>query len=632
MLRLTNISLRRGRKILIENATFQAHAGQRVGVIGPNGCGKSSLFAMLLGELEPDDGEFALDPKDEIAHVAQESPQGSSSAVAYVMDGDRELRDVRSAIVAGEAGKDRPDLHELYERMEAIDGYTAESRASRLLHGLGFAADEFQKPVKEFSGGWRMRLHLARALMCRSDILLLDEPTNHLDLPAILWLERWLKRYEGILLIVSHDRDFLDQVCTRIAHIENRQINLFTGNYSQFEAQRAEQLAQQQTMYARQQKDIKHIQSFVDRFRYKASKARQAQSRLKMLERMQKIAPAHVDSPFRFHFIEAKKQPQHLLGLTDASVGYGEDVILDKINLNLSAGDRIGLLGVNGAGKSTLVKALSTGSTMLSGERVLSKDTKIGYFAQHQLELLRPDDTPIDHLRDYAPGDREQEHRNYLGSFGFSGERIFEPVGPFSGGEKARLVLALMIRQGPNLLLLDEPTNHLDLEMRQALSVALIEYTGALVVISHDRHLLRSVCDELLIVHDGIVDRFTQSLDDYPAWLKEHEEISELAFAMRQDKVAKPINKKQQRQKQAQRRQRLKPLYDKIKEVEKNLVISRAKLSEYDERPADETIYTDADRKDEVTQLVQDQAATKSEIDALEWDWLKANEKLEQAT
>ncbi len=632
MLRLTNISLRRGRKILIENATFQAHAGQRMGVIGANGCGKSSLFAMLLGELEPDDGVLALDPKDEIAHVAQESPHGSSSAVAYVMDGDRELRDVQSAIVAGEAGEDRPDLHVLYERMEAIDGYTAESRASRLLHGLGFAADEFQKPVKEFSGGWRMRLHLARALMCRSDILLLDEPTNHLDLPAILWLERWLKRYEGILLIVSHDRDFLDQVCTRIAHIENKQINLFTGNYSQFEAQRAEQLAQQQAMYARQQKDIKHIQGFVDRFRYKASKARQAQSRLKMLERMQKIAPAHVDSPFRFHFIEAKKQPQHLLGLTDASVGYGEDVILDKINLNLSAGDRIGLLGVNGAGKSTLVKALSTGSTMLSGERVLSKDTKIGYFAQHQLELLRPGDTPIDHLRDYAPGDREQEHRNYLGSFGFSGERIFEPVGPFSGGEKARLVLALMIRQGPNLLLLDEPTNHLDLEMRQALSVALIEYTGALVVISHDRHLLRSVCDELLIVHNGIVDRFTQSLDDYPAWLKEQEEKSELVIAMRQDKAAKPINKKQQRQKQAQRRQRLKPLYDKIKEVEKNLVISRSKLFEYDQRLADETIYTDADRKDEVTQLVQDQAAAKSEIDALEWDWLEANEKLEQAT
>ncbi|MDH3778400.1 MAG: ATP-binding cassette domain-containing protein, partial [Gammaproteobacteria bacterium] len=381
MLALTNISLRRGRKVLIENASFQIHAGQRMGVIGANGCGKSSLFAMLLGELEPDDGELALDPKDEIAHVAQESPHGSGSAVDYVMDGDHELRAVQAAVAEGEAAADQPDLHLLYERMEAIDGFTAESRASRLLHGLGFTDEEYAKPVKEFSGGWRMRLNLARALMCRSDILLLDEPTNHLDLPAILWLERWLKRYEGILLVVSHDRDFLDQVCTRIAHIENESINLFTGNYSQFEALRAEQLAQQQSMYVRQQKQIKHMQSYVDRFRYKASKARQAQSRIKMLERMEQIAPAHVDSPFRFHFIEPKKQPQHLLGLTDASVGYGDDVILDDINLHLSAGDRIGLLGVNGAGKSTLVKALSTGSTLLKGERLLSKDTKIGYFA-----------------------------------------------------------------------------------------------------------------------------------------------------------------------------------------------------------------------------------------------------------
>ena len=632
MLALTNIALRRGRKVLFESASFQIHAGQRMGVIGANGSGKSSLFAMLLRELEPDDGELTLDPKDVIAYVAQESPHGSGAAVDYVMDGDHELQTVQAAIAEGEADADKPDLHLLYERMEAIDGFTAESRASRLLHGLGFAADEYTKPVKEFSGGWRMRLKLARALMCRSDILLLDEPTNHLDLPAILWLERWLKRYEGILLVVSHDRDFLDQVCTRVAHIEHEKVNLFTGNYSQFEALRAEQLAQQQSMYALQQKQIKHIQNYVDRFRYKASKARQAQSRIKMLERMEKIAPAHVDSPFRFHFIEPQRQPQHLLGLSDATVGYGDDVILDNIELNLLAGDRIGLLGVNGAGKSTLVKALSTGSTLLKGERVLSKDTKIGYFAQYQLELLCPDRSPIDHLRDYAPDDREQDHRNYLGSFGFGGERIFEPVAPFSGGERARLVLALMIRQVPNLLLLDEPTNHLDLEMRQALSVALIEYTGALVVISHDRHLLRSVCDELLIVHDGIVDRFNRSLDDYPTWLREQEEKSEQSLAKSQDAPAKSANKKQQRQEQARRRRRLKPLYDKVQDVEKDLAALRIKLTELDARLVDESIYIDASRKDELSQLVQDQAEAKLAIESLERNWLEASEKLEQAT
>lgn len=631
MLALTNISLRRGRKVLIEGASFQIHAGQRMGVIGANGCGKSSMFAMLMGELEPDDGELVLDARDEIAHVAQESPHGSGSAVDYVMDGDRELRTVQAAIEEGESAPDNPDLHLLYERMEAIDGFTADSRASRLLHGLGFSADEYSKPVREFSGGWRMRLNLARALMCRSDILLLDEPTNHLDLPAILWLERWLRRYEGILLVVSHDRDFLDQVCTRIAHIEHQSMSLFTGDYSQFEKLRAEQLAQQQAMYVRQQKQIKHMQSYVDRFRYKASKARQAQSRIKMLERMEQIAPAHVDSPFTFHFIEPQKQPQHLLGLMDATVGYGEDVILRDINLHLSAGDRIGLLGVNGAGKSTLVKALSTGSTLLEGERLLSKDTKIGYFAQHQLELLRPEQSPIDHLREYAPEDREQDHRNYLGRFGFTGERIFEPVAPFSGGEKARLVLALMIRQGPNLLLLDEPTNHLDLEMRQALSVALIEYTGALIVISHDRHLLRSVCDELLIVHDGIVDRFNRSLDDYPAWLREQEEKTEQAATKWQDSPVKGVNKKQLRQEQAQKRQRLKPLYDKVRNVEKQLATKRARLTELELSLADESIYSDQSRKDELTQLVRDQADVKSTIETLEWDWLQASEDLEKA-
>ena len=608
-----------------------------MGVIGANGSGKTSLFALLLGELEADDGELGIDPNEVFAHVAQESPNSTSSAVDYVMDGDEELRKTQAAIEAGEASAKRDDkkLHALYEKMEAIDGFTAEARAAKLINGLGFAADDIRNPVREFSGGWRMRLNLARALMCRSDILLLDEPTNHLDLPAILWLERWLKRYEGILLIISHDRDFLDEVCTRIAHIENNEMQFYTGNYSQFESQRAEHLAQQQAMYTRQQKDIKHIQGFVDRFRYKASKARQAQSRLKMLERMALIAPAHVDSPFRFHFAKPKKQPQHLLGLTDAALGYsdnGEEIVLDNVTLNLMAGDRVGLLGVNGAGKSTLVKALSSGSTLLRGERILSKDTKIGYFAQHQLDLLTPDQSPLDHLRLYAPDDRESEMRNYLGRFNFSGERIFEPVAPFSCGEKARLVLALMIRQAPNLLLLDEPTNHLDLEMRQALSVALIEYTGALVVISHDRHLLRSVCDELLIVHDGIVDRFTQSLDDYPAWLKEQQSRAIQVAATDKVSTKKPqVNRKQQRQEEARRRQRLKPMLDKVRDIDRRLETNRSALEAVGKSLADETIYTDPQRKDELADLLKDQVSLKSVIVALESDWIEASEAVEKA-
>lgn len=638
MLTLKQISLRRGRKLLVRDVSFQVHAGQRMGVIGANGSGKSTLFAMLLGELEPDDGELSLAAGIEISHVAQQSPDSPESAIDYVMDGDTELRQVQRAIAEEEAnsGSDSTALHALYERMEVIDGYSAEARAGRLLHGLGFVTDTIRNPVREFSGGWRMRLNLARALMCRSDLLLLDEPTNHLDLPAILWLERWLKRYTGILLVISHDRDFLDQICTRIAHIEHQEVRTYSGNYSQFEAQRAEQLAQQQALHARQQKDIKHIQSYVDRFRYKASKARQAQSRLKMLERMTIIAPAHVDSPFRFHFAEPKKQPQHLLNLMDAEVGYADSddgPVLTGIKLNISAGDRIGLLGVNGAGKSTLVKALSTGSTLLSGERLLSKDTKIGYFAQHQLDLLHPEQSPIDHLRQYRPDDRESDHRKYLGRFGFSGERIFEPVAPFSGGEKARLVLALMISQAPNLLLLDEPTNHLDLEMRQALSVALIEYTGALVVISHDRHLLRSVCDDLLIVHDGIVDRFNRSLDEYPAWLKEHQADNDdgNSAAPAGEKSSGQIPRKEKRRQDAERRQRLKPLTDKVRGVESQLSSKRSELEVVELQLADESLYTDSNRTSELKELVQKQSSLKADIETLEWSWMEASEALEIA-
>ena len=636
MLNLKQISIRRGRKVLVENVTCQVHAGQRMGVIGANGSGKTSFFSLLRGELEADDGELGIDSNYVFAHVAQESPSTSKPAIEYVMDGDDELRRTQAEIATKESCAERndADLHVLYEKMEIIDGFTAEARAAKLIHGLGFSATDIRKPVRDFSGGWRMRLNLARALMCRSDVLLLDEPTNHLDLPAILWLERWLKRYEGILLVVSHDRDFLDEVCTRIAHIEHQQMHFFTGNYSQFEAQRAEQLAQQQAMYARQQKDIKHIQSFVDRFRYKASKARQAQSRLKMLERMTLIAPAHADSPFRFHFARPKKQPHHLLGLSDAVLGYadGDDnPVLDNVTLNLMAGDRVGLLGVNGAGKSTLVKALASGSTLLAGERVLSKDARIGYFAQHQLDLLDPDQSPFDHLRAVAPGDRESDMRKFLGRFNFSGERIFEPVAPFSGGEKARLVLALMIRQEPNLLLLDEPTNHLDLEMRQALSVALIEYAGALVVISHDRHLLRSVCDDLLIVHDGVVERFDRSLDEYPAWLKERESRDEAEEVSRQDEMKPQLSRKEKRQQEARRRQRLKPFLDKVRAIEKQLESTRSELQAIEAQLADESIYADSDRNPQISELMQEQASIKSAIETLEWQWLEASEAAEKA-
>ena len=635
MLSLNQVSLRRGRKLLFENASFQVHAGQRLGLIGANGSGKSSLFSIILGELEPDGGDLQISAADKIAHVAQESPNPTASALDFVLDGDHELRAVQAAITAKEIReKERfeagADLHVLYEKLETIDGFTAQARAARLLHGLGFSDDTFQQPVREFSGGWRMRLNLAQSLMCRSDILLLDEPTNHLDLPAILWLEHWLKRYRGILLLISHDRDFLDGVCTRIAHIENRHIHLYPGNYSQFEKQRTEQLAQQRSMYQRQQKEVKHIQAYVDRFRYKASKARQAQSRLKMLERMTLIAPAHVDSPFHFHFMEPKKQPQHLLKLEDAELGY-EHPVLSGVKLSLVAGDRIGLLGENGAGKSTLVKALADGSTLLRGERLLSKETKISYFAQHQLDQLNPDKSPIDHLRDHSVGERESDLRNYLGRFGFGGDMIFEPVAPFSGGEKARLVLAMIIRQRPNLLLLDEPTNHLDLEMRHALCVALLEYSGALVVISHDRHLLRSVCDELLVVHNGTVDRFKQTLDDYPSWLKEQQIQLNVESASSSIKnIERLPSKKQARQLEAQRRQRLKPLLDRVRNIEQLLAANRIEREMLEKRLADETLYTDPGRMDEMTGLIKQRGSIKTSLENLEWEWLEASEALEK--
>jgi len=631
MLQLKQIELRRGTKLLFENATLQAHAGQRVGVIGVNGSGKSSLFSLVLGSLEADSGELQLNPKDVIAHVAQESPHSNKSAVDFVQDGDHGLRQLQARINELEALDDHDDrLHGLYEQMDNIDGFTAETRAARLLHGLGFEADVIQKPVNEFSGGWRMRLNLAQALMCRSDILLLDEPTNHLDLPTIVWLERWLKSYTGILLLISHDRDFLDGLCTHIAHIEQETVKTYTGNYSQFEAVRAEQLALQQVMYTKQQKEIRHMESFVERFRYKASKAKQAQSRLKMLERMVKIAPAHVDSNFHFKFHEPDKQPQQLMQLEDATVGYGQTSVVNDIRLRLGAGDRIGLLGSNGAGKSTLVKSLVDGSTLLAGERTVNKHTHIGYFAQQQLELLRMDCSPLWHVQREAPDAREQELRNHLGRFGFQGDRITDPVAPFSGGEKARLVLALLVLQKPNLLLLDEPTNHLDLDMRHALGVALMEYSGALLVISHDRHLLRSVCDDLYIVHNGRLHEFTQSLDEYPNWLKAQDATSD-DDPSSGTQVTSVSSKKQNRQDEAKRRQLLKPHMDRVRKIDRQMNQQRTDLAGLEKILIDETLYTDSSRQEEMTRLLQQQAGLRSSLETLEWEWLEASEKLEQA-
>lgn len=626
-IRIENLALRRGPNLLFSGATLQAHPGDRLGVTGVNGSGKSSLLALIRGQLEADEGELRIPPDAVIAHVEQSAPSGDAPALEYVIDGDEAFRRVQQALEAAQAREDNGQLVDLHEEFERLDGYTAEARAGRLLHGLGFGDDEHRKPVSEFSGGWRVRLNLARALMCRSDILLLDEPTNHLDLPAILWLEGWLREYRGIALIISHDRDFMDAVCTHIAHIEHQRVDGYTGNYSRFEHTRAEQLAQQQALHEKQQREIRHVRGFVDRFRAKASKARQAQSRLKMLERMEQIAPAHVDSPFNFSFLEPQKQPQHLLQLEKAGAGYDGDTVLSGVDLNISAGARVGLLGVNGAGKSTLVKTLADGSTLLAGKRTVHRDCRIGYFAQHQLELLDAGASPMTHLLRRAPGISEQQARDFLGGFGFRGERIFEPVEPFSGGEKARLVLALIVNDRPNLLLLDEPTNHLDLEMRHALTVALQDFTGALVVISHDRHLLRSVCDDLYLVHGGRCELYREDLDDYARWVGQNNPSRNGPATPR----ARSNNRRDRRRLEAERRQALKPQRERVRAIEKRLNDVQAELAKVDARMSDEALYTDAARKDEMMELLKSQAALKSECETLEEAWLEAGQELERA-
>ena len=633
MIKLTHVSLRRGTRLLFEGANLSLHSGQRTGVTGANGIGKTSLFALLEGRLHADSGDVSLPPKVEIASVSQQVEAVDQKALEYVVAGDRGLVDARAELASAESTNDGNRLALAHEAIDRIDGYSAESRAAQLLAGLGFSEAEQAQSFAAFSGGWRMRLNLARALMCRSDLLLLDEPTNHLDLDAIIWLESWLSAYQGMLLLISHDRDFLDAVCTHIVHIENQNIAHYTGNYSAFEKLRAERLAGQQAAYIKQQRDIAHMHKFVERFRYKASKAKQAQSRLKTLERLEVIAPAHVDSPFSFAFEQPEKMPNLLVSVQHADFGYTESPVLRDVDLSIMAGERIGLLGANGAGKSTFIKALVGELKPMAGQVECARELRVAYFAQHQVEQLRGDETPLSFLRRLEPQTKESELRNFLGGFAFAGDMALSPIAPMSGGEKARLVLATIIRQKPNLLLLDEPTNHLDLEMRHALGVALQGFEGALVVVSHDRHLLQSVSDELKLVHDGAVDEFDGDLDEYARWLLQTRS-NEARAQKQQGAITKPAqqsaqDKRDRKRREAEQRKRLSHVSKEVQRLEKSLEQAEAALAEVEKALADNTIYEPA-RKEELLALLTQQATHKKQIDDDEMQWLDATEQLER--
>ncbi|MBK0352819.1 ABC transporter ATP-binding protein [Leclercia adecarboxylata] len=628
MIVFSSLQIRRGVRVLLDNATATINPGQKVGLVGKNGCGKSTLLSLLKNEISADGGNFTYPGTWQLAWVNQETPALSVPAMDYVIDGDREYRKLEAELNAANERNDGHAIATVHGKLDAIDAWTIRSRASTLLHGLGFSNEQLERPVSDFSGGWRMRLNLAQALICRSDLLLLDEPTNHLDLDAVIWLEKWLKSYQGTLILISHDRDFLDPVVDKIIHIEQESMFEYTGNYSSFERQRAVRLSQQQAMYESQQQRVAHLQSFVDRFKAKASKAKQAQSRIKMLERMEMIAPAHVDNPFHFSFRAPESLPNPLLKMEKVSAGYGDRIILDSIKLNLVPGSRIGLLGRNGAGKSTLIKLLAGELAPVRGDIGLAKGIKLGYFAQHQLEYLRADESPLQHLARLAPQEMEQKLRDYLGGFGFQGDKVTENTGRFSGGEKARLVLALIVWQRPNLLLLDEPTNHLDLDMRQALTEALIEFEGALVVVSHDRHLLRSTTDDLYLVHDSKVEPFDGDLEDYQQWLSDVQKQESQPAEGAKDNANSAQARKDQKRRDAELRTQTQPLRKEITRLEKEMEKLNATLEAVEEKLGDSGLY-DQSRKAELTECLQVQAKTKSSLEECEMAWLDAQEQLE---
>ena len=663
MIRFQQVSLARGIKPLLDNVDLTLNPGDKIGLIGANGAGKSSLFAILRGELHADQGNIDYPSKWRMAYVAQETPALERAAVEYAIDGDATLRKLEAELAAAEAEPESTAngnrIAELHAALADADAYTVRSRAEQLLLGLGFSLEQMARPVASFSGGWRMRLNLAQALMCPSD-LLLDEPTNHLDLDAIIWLEDWLKRYAGTLIIISHDRDFLDGVVNVIVHIDERKLKRYSGNYSAFERQRAAQLELAQGMIEKQMRQRAHLQSFIDRFKAKATKARQAQSRMKALAKMEELAPLRAAAEFSFEFREPLSAPNPLLVMEKVNAGYrsedpttyqvSEKIIVGGIDFSLQTGQRIGLLGVNGASKSTLIKTVASELAPLSGTAQFGKGLVIGYFAQHQVEMLRHDESPLWHLARIAPDVREQELRNFLGSFNFNGTMATASIAPFSGGEKARLALALIVWQRPNLLLLDEPTNHLDLETREALTMALAQFDGTLVLVSHDRHLLRATTDQFLIVADGKLQVFDGDLDDYRDWLfktklaaknnpgeatppPSAQAESKPAVATAPPVVVSNLDRREQKRLEAEERQRLaalkKPIESRIKRLEEQIAKCNEKKSAIDARLADPAIY-DAANKEELKTLITDQAYCVKELDQLESDWLEQQDALEQ--
>jgi ATP-binding cassette subfamily F protein 3 len=614
MIQLQNLTIRRGARVLFQHANMQIHPGWKVGLTGVNGAGKSSLFAALLGHLTADEGELQRPQAWVVAHMAQEIAALDEPAIDFVLSGDEEYWHIQQQLAHSEA-LDDAQLAALYGRFDEINGYAAPAKAAQLLAGLGFLDHQMRLEVKSFSGGWRMRLNLARTLMSRSDLLLLDEPTNHLDLDAILWLEDWLNSYPGTLLLISHDRDFLDTVTDHILHIENTQLSLYTGNYSGFETVRAERLAQQQQAFEKQQEAREHLQKFIDRFKAKATKARQAQSRIKQLERMQILAPAHVDSPFSFRFREPSKMSTPLLVLSDAGIGYGSKHIASQINLQITPHTRLGLLGMNGAGKSTLIKSLVGDLPLISGCRQASELLKIGYFAQHQMDALDDQASPMLQLSRLADKTiSEARLRAFLGSFGFSGERMDTACLNFSGGERARLALALIVWQCPNVLILDEPTNHLDLDMRHALLMALQDFEGAVILVSHERLLIASVCDDLLLVHGGKTSPFDGDLQDYAKWLREARQQQLNAFNAEQSPKPSPktikVDKEDARKEAAKRRELIRPIHKNIEQIEKRLHKTQQDLADIEQQLTNPELYT-ASHKEELLALLDQQTRYK---------------------